>query len=375
MRPDTPTTLKLTWKKNSSTTTSFIVKSAQTSTPLTDCSGGINVGDVLEYQVTGLTSDLPYEFIICGSDGTNVSAGITIGGKIFDIGDSCDSVTPTTCTEIGTGSLADPYILCNATQMNNLSSCDMTKHYKLGSDIDLAGFTGTNYNQPVGFKGTFDGDGYTIYNLTYTEGSTDKVGLFSTLSAGAVVKNLTLENVALTGQDKVGAIAGETNAASLENIKVYGAVDGRSYIGGLVGYNSASDLSLTASHAAITGTGDNVGGLTGEHTAGKIRYSYSDGAIDGNDYVGGLVGILSGSGDISSSYSRSALTVSGSNKGALVASNTSIVVPLNNYYDSDVEAVSPVGTARTTVQFSDPLDLINLDYLNFLMPDFAPPKN
>ncbi|MFZ8934384.1 MAG: ZmpA/ZmpB/ZmpC family metallo-endopeptidase-related protein, partial [Bacteriovoracaceae bacterium] len=329
---------------------------------------------VTEYSITGLTSDLPYEFRLCGTDGISTSEGVSVGSYAFKIGGTCDSQSSaTTCGQVaGTGLSSDPYILCTAAQLNNLSTCGVDKHFKLGSDIDM---NAVSYTIPANFSGSFDGDGYTIYNLSITQTTTDNIGMFANTSSGAVIKNLTLQSASITGRNKVGAIAGSTSGTSIENITVYGSVSGVGQVGGIVGYNSASDTKFIDSHVSVTGTGDKVGGILGEHLAGRIEYSYADGAIIGNDYVGGLVGSVSVSGDIRKSYSRSSITATGSNKGAIDGANSSIIPPSDTYFDNSVMATSVSGTGKTTDELSLINTFTNWDFMNWLVPDFRPPRN
>lgn len=68
-------------------------------------------------------------------------------------------------------------------------------YYVLGNDIDAAGATisgaGYGWSQNTGFKGVFDGRGYTISNLTVNGN-----GIFGTLG-GATVQNVNFEGVTL----------------------------------------------------------------------------------------------------------------------------------------------------------------------------------
>ena len=71
-----------------------------------------------------------------------------------------------------------------------------------------------NVSQP--YTGTFDGQGYTITGLsTPTNNSSDYVGLFGYMGSGSVVKDVILENAAITGNKHVGVIAGYNNNGTL----------------------------------------------------------------------------------------------------------------------------------------------------------------
>ncbi len=66
------------------------------------------------------------------------------------------------------------------------------KNYILDNDID---FNGSDFSGIQAFKGTFDGNGYTIKNFVHSESpsSGEEFGLFSFTGSGTV-KNLTFEN-------------------------------------------------------------------------------------------------------------------------------------------------------------------------------------
>jgi len=74
----------------------------------------------------------------------------------------------------GSGTAEEPYLIYTAEQMNEIgqNKKDWDKHFKLMVDIDLASYTGTNFNiigRPSWlFTGVFDGNGYTISNFSYT---------------------------------------------------------------------------------------------------------------------------------------------------------------------------------------------------------------
>ena len=108
----------------------------------------------------------------------------------------------------GSGTKQNPCIICFAEEMQQIGahSEDWDKHFRLTSDVDMGGYTGTQYNVigkfPAGiagggpFKGSFDGGGHSIYNLNYT--TTEKkngIGLFGLVAnqdEPVVIKDLTL---------------------------------------------------------------------------------------------------------------------------------------------------------------------------------------
>jgi len=117
----------------------------------------------------------------------------------------------------GTGTKVDPYLISEPNDMQaiGLDSVHWDKHFILTTDLDLTGMAMT----PIGnaspssttFSGTFNGNGYTIANLSINLPATDYVGLFGVV-ANAVdpnaIFNLGLFNSNITGKSTVGALVG-----------------------------------------------------------------------------------------------------------------------------------------------------------------------
>ncbi len=194
----------------------------------------------------------------------------------------------------------------------------------LVADIDL-GASALNDGSCVspinGFTGSFNGNGYTISNMriTTTEGAT---GLFSAIggSSGNVAefKNITFDNVYITGSGETGALAGTANEyTSIENIRVEnsgkaGFVSGMT-VGAVVG--SMTGGTVNNAYAGVTVEGENIAGgligaseavITNSNTFGKVTGIISDSALAG---VGGLVGVMN-DGAVYTSSSASDVVVS-----------------------------------------------------------------
>lgn len=198
------------------------------------------------------------------------------------------------------------------------------KYVKLNADIDLSSvsnwtpigdalYATTNY-APVDatkvFSGTFDGNNKTISNLKIerTVGGVDvqaNLGLFGITGQDAVIKNLTITNVDIdTDGRNVGAVAGVTYYATLENITVNGDIN-------IKGGNNVSAVGGMARHYPVTATNITVSGndgssITGNNIVGGIfaeiapngqshtyeNLSVENVAINGVGGVGGIVGLL-----------------------------------------------------------------------------------
>ena len=169
------------------------------------------------------------------------------------------------------------------------------------------------------FSATLDGNGHTIANLYIAWTEVTHVGLFRTIGEGAVIRNLTLAQVEVTGgAEKVGALVG-VNGGQISNIHISGTVTGGDYVGGLVG-QSAGAISDSSSAAAVSGNNHRVGGLAGWND-GPITGSRATGNTTANGVdIGGLVGYNTG--PITTSYATGSEVRGVQNVGGLVGTNT-----------------------------------------------------
>ena len=151
----------------------------------------------------------------------------------------------------------------------------------LESNVDLSGINWTPIGDPmsdeyVGFEGTFDGQGYTISNLTIDNPSAWGQGLFGyNANKTTVIKNLNINNVNIKAEDTSGAVAGYFQFGTIENVNVTGDVkiSGAQHMGGIVGngyyvdlYN-CSVIANKGSYIECTGKtqGSMAGGIAGYH--------------------------------------------------------------------------------------------------------------
>ena len=168
------------------------------------------------------------------------------------------------------------------------------------------------------FNTIFDGNGHTIANLYIRWTDASHIGLFRAAGDDAVIRNLSLTGVRVSGKDWVGGLVG-SNDGSISGSSVAGRVSGFNGIGGLAGFSSGS-VSSSHSSVPVAGRSDHVGGLVGSN-AGGISDSYATGVVTGRgDNVGGLVGVIvdNSDGSISNSYATGNVAGDGDNVGGLV---------------------------------------------------------
>ncbi len=264
-------------------------------------------------------------------------------GACIDAEEFCGDCNPNLSDEFGggDGTSDTPYLICTAQQLNLVGGDGHTEGYfALAADIDLQDLGGSLslIGSPDGsFSGSFDGDGYTIANLSISD-DRDEVGLFRRLGSDGVITGITLNDVALDVEGEyVGALAGR-NWGHIDDASVTGTITGDDQrTGGLVGENHGT---ITGSNAAVAVTGDNrrTGGLVGANF-GTIENSNATGDVEGHHTrVGGLVGV-NRDGIITDSYATGNVTGTNNRVGGLVGENRNASIRAS-YATGDVSAES-----------------------------------
>ncbi|PAU94184.1 hypothetical protein CK503_08195 [Aliifodinibius salipaludis] len=255
----------------------------------------------------------------------------------------------------GNGTESNPYKISTVEDLQKINSMsyDSNLHFLQINNIDAS--ETENWNLGKGFEplylsgGVYDGQGYTISDLTIDRG--DKVGLFVSVGDGVEVRNIKLENVDITGSGRgTGALAGMVNQnGKVSNSSATGKVhctDRR--CGGLVGDNYGS-IESSFADVTVTSIEDYVGGLVGL-SWGSIEYSYAMGSVSGIYNVGGLVGRMTNNNDsyighVKKSYAKGDVT--GKDRvGGLVGSNSSDIRITYSYASGKV---TPSTTGNTKI--------------------------
>jgi hypothetical protein len=228
--------------------------------------------------------------------------------------------------------------------------------YKLTADIDLSAYTGTTSVVNGTFTGTFDGNGYTVSDLTINATSIDNMGLFSQIS-GASIQNLTLQAFNITGNKFVGALAAKVNGTGnvISNIQLLQSkVTGSSFIGGLIGL-VFSNVTLTMTDVTNTGdvSGSNqIGGLIGRVEDADVTMTNvtNTGDVSGsNDYIGGMIGLVFSNVTLTMTNVTNTGDVSGSNRsnrvgGMIGQVNSNVTLTMTNVNNTgDVSGKNRVG--------------------------------
>ena len=169
--------------------------------------------------------------------------------------------------------------------------------------------------------------------------------------SSAVIRNLEMVSVQVTGTDNVGGLVG-SNGGAVSACFATGKVSGDDDVGGLVGAN-LDDGSVSASYSTVQVTGDDrIGGLAGS-SSGEVTATYATGRVVGDFEAGGLIG--RNSGDVNVSYATG--LVSGrSTIGGLIGWNASGGTVTDSFWDSDTSGRTTgfSGQAKTTAELQLP---------------------
>ncbi|WP_460490181.1 BspA family leucine-rich repeat surface protein, partial [Belliella aquatica] len=193
----------------------------------------------------------------------------------------------------GLGSVEVPFQIATAADLIALSNSqeDWNKHFIQTSDIvfdvdrKLVDWNGDGVIEPEGadlsgflpiglFSGTYNGNGFKIYNLQINRPDEDEIGLFGKIGLGAQVYKLGLEDASVLGRFHVGVLSG-LNEGTVREVYTHGDVIASNIVGGMVGENLEL---IENSYSGAIVTGNTVAGFVGLNS-GMISKSYSTGLV------------------------------------------------------------------------------------------------
>lgn len=246
--------------------------------------------------------------------------------------------------------------------------------FKLTGNIDLESphiVIGDSYDHF--FKGTFDGNNFTISNLTIDGPTSFYQGMFGYIKYPAVIQNLTLTNCNIDGLQYVGGIVAygyptDNQFTIIDNCHVSGTItatgtstsSNHNYHGGIIGYS----VGTTISNCTVGGTisseassSSSYGGIAGYAEKSRIINCENAAAISGSgNNHGGIVGYWNSyfTGDGDNPYHCTNCfnigTVGGdTNIGSIIGSSYSISYNqiFNCFYASPCD-LKPIGNRQET---------------------------
>lgn len=223
----------------------------------------------------------------------------------------------------GAGTSASPYLITSDADLDtaasmidndspagaNAADYELTANLDYSDDPTNGGSSTGSWTPIAAFSGTFNGNGYTISNMSYSALSvtnpdtTTVVALFATVS-GATIENLGLSNISGTAQLAGGVVGSATGGATV-----------------------VTGVSVTSANLTATGTanggGSGAGGLVGSLASGSASTSASltddsvtNSSVSASKYgAAGILGEDKDSATISDDYVNVALTVNGGAAG------------------------------------------------------------
>ncbi len=307
-----------------------------------------------EYQDYQVANNTTYEYYVTAlySEGESIKSNTVTATPSI-------AVPP----EAGNGSQNNPYEIASVENLYwiVMEPSRWEDHYLQTEDIDLAEtvnwFEGKGW-RPVGnnlqsFTGTYDGQGYRIKNMYIDRSEAVDVGLFGSVT-GAVIKNLSITNLEVTGNNNVGGLAGSSFQSVFYNCYTSGEIHfNGNTAGGLIGNNRNSEISSSISRSNVTGKGNFAGSLVGMNRESSIDNSFATGNVNGEHYAGGLVGWNYMS-SVNNSFSIG--SVGGINyTGGLIGENLNSTVN-DSYWNTETsgQASSAGGEGRTTSEMTFP---------------------
>ena len=154
------------------------------------------------------------------------------------------------------------------------------------------------------YTGIFDGNGHSISGLYVNrdEAADDVhtwfkscIGLFGYYSG--VTRNLSVLDSYMRGKDCIGGICGYNDGGTIQNCYSAATVCGDSYIGGICGRSEGDSIIENCYNTGyVYGATRSIGGICGDNSA-TLQGCYNVGNVNGKFYVGGIVGESSGSGN------------------------------------------------------------------------------
>lgn len=272
----------------------------------------------------------------------------------------------------GSGSAYDPWQVATVQHLNNirryLGELHTDKHFIQTSyiDLDVAPWNEGEGWIPIGssgngFYGNYDGGGHVIDNLTIRRNENNQ-GFFGNTNS-CVIKRLGLCNVDIISTGiRIGGLSGSSSNTTIEYCFVIGSVQGSEYVGGLVGTMSGEVNScFTAGFVTATAERSYVGGLTGfDMSRNSNCYSIMD-VTGSRIYIGGLIG-YSNRANVTRSYAAGRVRATADNPagvGGFIGGSYEVEAADRSYWDRQTSgqttSAGGVGAmGRTTDEMSYP---------------------
>ncbi len=256
----------------------------------------------------------------------------------------------------GNGTQKSPYIVNTYGDLQQIANSPAA-HYIQGRSIDMGKYA--QLWKPIeGFSGSYDGQNYSLENMTIADPQAYYVGLFGDLEAGANVSNLYIKNPivkAYNNNQFVSVLAGGAQSDTITNIHVYNAniiaaEEGVApTVGGIISFAASfSTLDICSFNEGIINlpAAENVGGIVGDaRTSTLINACAASGSFTANNTLGGILGSQGAGVEITNCHANVNLKAENT-IGGIVGENGSRSLIKNNLVEGTI-----VGTAPARAQY------------------------
>ncbi len=261
--------------------------------------------------------------------------------------EATEAVTATCAVTVAAGPMQIGTADALVAFFSNVDGASVNADVILTADVDLTGVENTVTAFSDGaFAGVFNGGGYKITGLKINAG--DASALFGQVSGE--IKNLTLENVTVTGGKSVAGIVskllggGKVTNCSVKNCTITGTGND---IGGIVGINDQLAIVSGCSNEGSAVSGGRAGGIVGYNNSLVIG-SYNTGSVTGiadGGIIGGIVG--NNNAFVTACYNTGAITAQANTTtiGGIVGAGSAKTAFAYGSYNTGVITLGPDAAA------------------------------
>ncbi|MFI3166778.1 MAG: hypothetical protein R3Y32_01530 [Bacillota bacterium] len=222
----------------------------------------------------------------------------------------------------GTGTSTDPYLISSIENFKWICTENDNGNTFKGQTLLQTANLDFRYicdYQPIGlvysFEGTYDGDNYGIYNLSYVG---QLSGIFGVIGSSGTVANLLKSGGEIEGRVSAGSIAAINNG-QINNCVNYSYIYGNT-CGGIVGQNNNNGSVVSCDNYSNI-LGDTSGGIVGWNMDGIILGCVNHAVIESTSIAGGIcgnnAGFISISQNLGTVDSKISGGIAGENRGEI----------------------------------------------------------
>lgn len=255
--------------------------------------------------------------------------------------------------------------------------------FVLDADINLSGITGKTSITDVDFVGEINGNGHTITGI--------QMPIFNLVKYSNIY-DLKIDNVNINStSNEIGVLSKSLSYSLLKNVHIVsGKISGNDKVGGIAGYLNQSNIKECTVNINVNATGNRIGNFAGELDNSMVQDSYTLGNVVGRQDVGGFAGYAENT-SIENCFSAVKVEAKSSGSGGFIgrsaigsnvikvrlANNVSFGDTINAYkfdgrsdserikkYENNYEYEESLGLStleRTGIDFSNKISVVSTD--------------